>query len=126
MAAVSSKSFRRIPPRTPLVRATRTSKFGGTRMTTDKLRPVHPQEEADDFRRFHNLELSPEEFAARHGHEFAMFPFHQNRYQRPGMTEWVQQLAQVFFAPGLPDRLRRLRERYLTPEEIERVEEYER
>jgi hypothetical protein len=95
-------------------------------MGTSELRPVHPQQEEDDIRRFHNLELPPEEFAARHGHEFAMFSFHQYRYCRAGMTEWVQQLAEVFFAPGLPERLRRLRERYLTPEEIERVEEYER
>jgi len=42
------------------------------------------------------------------------------------MTEWVQQLAEIFFAPDLPKRLRLLRERYLTPEEIQEVEAYER
>lgn len=95
-------------------------------MSSDGLRLVSPEEEESHLQRFHNLDFSPEEFAARYGHEFAMFPYHEYRYRRLGMTEWVQQLANVFFAPGLPERLRQLRERYLTPEEIQRVDEYER
>jgi hypothetical protein len=95
-------------------------------MKTDELRLVSPEQEETDLRLFRNLELSPEEFAARYGHEFAMFNFDKYRYRRSGMTEWVQQLAKVFLAPGLPERLRRLRDRYLTSEEIQRAEEYER
>ena len=95
-------------------------------MSSAELRPVHTDQEESDLRLFRNLEFSPEEFAARFGHEFAMFNFDQYRYQRPGMIEWVQELAKVFFAPGLPERLRQLRERYLTAQEIQRVEEYER
>jgi hypothetical protein len=92
-----------------------------------KMRLVPPEEwEDDDFRRFRNLELSPEEFAARYGHEFVMFNYHKRHYDRPGMNEWVQKLAQVFLAPGLPERLRRLREKYMTEEEIRQAEEYER
>jgi hypothetical protein len=72
------------------------------------------------------LELSPEEFAARYAHDFAMFSFHEYRYRRPGMTEWVQEPAKIFFDQDLPMRLRQLREKYLTPEEIERVEAIER
>lgn len=88
---------------------------------------VPPEEwEEMDFKLFRKLELSPEEFAARHGHEFATFNFHERRYRRAGMNEWVQQLAELFLAPGLPERLRRLREKYLTPEEIRQAEEYER
>jgi hypothetical protein len=99
-------------------------------MSSDKLpelRRVPPEEWEDlDFNLFRKLELSPEEFAARYGHEFALFNFHERRYLRPGMNEWVQQLAELFLAPGLPERLRRLREKYLTPEEIRYAEEYER
>ena len=47
-------------------------------------------------------------------------------YEKPGMNEWVQQPAELFLAPGLPERLRRLREKYLTAEEIRQAEEYER
>jgi len=74
-------------------------------MSSDNLQSVHPEQEEADLRLFRNLEFSPEEFAARYGHEFAMFPFHQYRYRRPGMIEWVQKLAKVFFAPGLPMRV---------------------
>jgi hypothetical protein len=95
-------------------------------MSIDELRLVSADQEEADLRLFRNLELPPEEFAARYGHEFAMFNFDKYRYRRPGMNEWVQALAEVFLAPGLAERLRRLRERYLTPEEIQRAEEYER
>lgn len=72
------------------------------------------------------LDLSAEEFAARFGHEFAMFSFDQHRYRTPGMTEWVDRLAAFFFAADLAGRLRAAREKYLTPEEISRVEAHER
>ena len=85
-------------------------------------------EEAEewDLKLFRNLELSPEEFAARHGHEFAMFNFHTRTYKTPGMNEWIRQLAELFFAPDLPARLKKLRAKYLTADEIRGVEEYER
>ena len=79
-----------------------------------------------DLKLFRELKYSPEEFAARYGHEFAMFSFHERHYSRPGMNEWVHALAEIFLAPGLPERLRRLREKYLTPEEIRQAEEFER
>jgi hypothetical protein len=72
------------------------------------------------------LDLSAEEFAARFAHEFAMFNFDRFQYRTPGMTEWVDRLAAFFFAPDLPTRLRAVREKYLAPEEIARVEAHER
>ena len=72
------------------------------------------------------LDLSAEEFAARFAHEFALFNFYNYQYRTPGMTEWVDSLAAFFFAPDLPARLRALREKYLSPEEIARVEAHER
>jgi hypothetical protein len=92
-----------------------------------EVRRVPPEQwEEADFQLFQRLELTPEEFAARHGHKLATFNFHTHHYQRPGMNEWVQELAEVFLAPGLPERLRSLREKYLTPEEIRQAEEFER
>ena len=72
------------------------------------------------------LDLSAEEFAARFGHQFALFNFARYRYQTPGMTHWVDQLSDFFFAPDLPARLRAVREKYLTSDEIARVEAHER
>jgi hypothetical protein len=71
------------------------------------------------------LDLSAEEFAARFGHEFALFSFDNYQYRTPGMTEWVDALAAFFFADDLPMRLRAARQKYLTPEEIARFEAYE-
>jgi hypothetical protein len=42
------------------------------------------------------------------------------------MTEWVDALSAFLFADDLPRRLRAAREKYLTPEEIARVEECDR
>jgi hypothetical protein len=44
----------------------------------------------------------------------------------PGMTAWVDQLAAFFCAPDLIGRLRAVRERYLSAEEIEKVEAFDR
>ena len=89
-------------------------------------RLTREESEEADFKLFRELKLSPEEFAARYGHEFAMFSFHERDYQRPGMNEWVRELAAFFFAPNLPERLRRVREKYLTADEIRHAEEHER
>ena len=72
------------------------------------------------------LELSTEEFAARHGHEFAMFNFDAYCYATPGMTAGVDQLAAFLFAPDLQTRLRSARVRFLSAKEIEDVEAFER
>lgn len=71
------------------------------------------------------LELSAEEFAAREGHNFALFNFDNYRYRTPGMTQWVDNLAAYFFAPDLPGRLRAAREKYLSPTEIAEIEAFE-
>jgi hypothetical protein len=84
--------------------------------------PKYEQHASSLFR----FDLSAEEFAARFAHEFVLFNFDRFRYRTPGMTEWVDRLAAFFFAEDLPGRLRAARVKYLTPEEIARVEAHER
>jgi hypothetical protein len=84
-----------------------------------------PEYEKEALTRF-RLDLSAEEFAARFGHQFAMFNFDGYTYRTAGMTEWVDQLSAFFFADDLAGRLRDARERYLTQDEIVRVEAFER
>ena len=84
-----------------------------------------PEAEQDALSRF-RLDMPVEEFAARFGHQFAMFNFDGYTYRTSGMTEWIDQLSAFFFADDLPKRLRAVRERYLTQEEIDRVEAFER
>lgn len=86
---------------------------------------------ADAGREAHALELfrldmSPDEYAARFGHEFAMFSFDDHRYSRPALTLWIQRLADIFFKRHGAPSLRELREKFLTPSEIEAAEQHEK
>src|SRR5687768_4043967 len=58
----------------------------------DHLPLAPPGLEADAARRF-RTELSPDEYAARFGHDFVLFSYHDYRYRQPGLTEWVQRLG---------------------------------
>lgn len=86
---------------------------------------------ADPGRENHALELfrldmTPDEYAARFGHQFAMFSFDDFRYTRPGLTEWVQRLGDIFFKRNGAPTLGQLRQQFLSPEEIEAAERFER
>ncbi len=65
-------------------------------MTFDHLPLADAGREAHALELFH-LEMTPEEYAARFGHEFALFSFDEFRYSRPGLAEWVQRLGDIFF-----------------------------
>lgn len=87
--------------------------------------PLAPEEYEDDLLEGYRRGLSVEEFAARFAHHFLMFPHYQYSYREPGLTQWVQELAGFFFQADLPTALRLAREKFLEPDEIKRVEEYE-
>jgi hypothetical protein len=72
------------------------------------------------------LEMLPDEYAARFGHRFAPFAFDYYRYSYPGLTEWVQHVADILFGRNGAPSLHRVRERFLMPAEIAAAEEEER
>jgi hypothetical protein len=65
-----------------------------------------------------DLQMSPEEYAARHAHEWGCFSFHRYRYQDPALGAWVRRLGEILLTDGEVERCRR---RLLTPEELARV-----
>ena len=71
------------------------------------------------------LDMSPDEYAARFGHEFAMFSWDDFRYSRPELTLWIQRLGDIFFKRHDAPSLKELRQRFLTPSEIEAAEQHE-
>lgn len=109
-------------PRWPSASLLNAATLGG-RMDERPL--ASPDYERDALSRF-RVDMSTEEFAARFAHQFALFNFDRYRYRTPGLTEWVDQLSAFFFAADLPRRLRAVREKYLTPDELARVEAFER
>lgn len=94
-------------------------------MPFDHLPLADPGREAHALALF-RLDMTPEEYAARFGHEFALFSFDDFRYTEPGLTEWVQRLGDIFFKRNGAPTLQQLREQFLSPAEIETVEQHER
>jgi len=65
-----------------------------------------------------DLQQSPEEYAARHAHEWGCFSFHEYRYQDPALGAWVRRLGEILFTEG---EVERCRQRFLTPPELTEV-----
>ena len=88
----------------------------------DDLPLADPGREAD-ARRMFPLDISPEEYAARHAHEWYCFSFDDFRYRDPAVERWIHRLGDILFrregAPALDD----LRARYLSDKERKAIEE---
>jgi hypothetical protein len=69
-----------------------------------------------------DLKMTPEEYAARHGHEWACFALHRYRYRDPALGNWIRRLAEVLFTAG---ELERCQQYFLTPQELQGVRERE-
>jgi hypothetical protein len=93
----------------------------GRTMSFDDLPMADPEREKLALDRF-RLDMSPDEYAARFGHEFALFSFDEYRYAKPGLTEWVQRLGDIFFGRNGAPTLGELRKRYLSSAEIAAAE----
>lgn len=63
--------------------------------------------------------LSPEEWAARHGHTLGSSSFADYRYAARGLDDWIQRVHAVLRSPAL---LRRCRETFLTQAELDQIE----
>lgn len=72
------------------------------------------------------LDMTPEEYAARLGHEWVSFSFDEHRYSAPGLTDWIQRVGDIFFGRNGAPGLRELRERFLTSAEVAAAEARER
>lgn len=65
-----------------------------------------------------HLQKTPEEYAARHAHEWGCFSFHRCRFRDPALGAWVRRLGEIFDSG---EELERCRAAYLTAEEIAEV-----
>jgi len=81
--------------------------------------PVEPFGEEGDWivRQFFSpadLELTPEEYAARHAHVWGCFSLHRYRFQDPQLGGWVRRLGEILLSDS---DLEQCRQRFLTPSE---------
>lgn len=65
-----------------------------------------------------DLRLTPEEYAARHGHRWGCFSYHLYRYRDQALGAWVRRLGEIL---SDDDELERCRQRFLTPQELAAV-----
>lgn len=86
----------------------------------------HTDEQGDwiahQFLSASDLQSSPEEYAARHAHEWGTFSLHLHRYDDPALGDWVRRLGEILFTPG---EVERCRERFLTADERVTIRERE-
>lgn len=65
-----------------------------------------------------DLQLSPEEYVARHAHGWGCFSFHLYRYRDPALGAWVRRVGELLFSDA---EVERCRERFLSPKEAAEV-----
>ena len=70
-----------------------------------------------------DLRMSPEEYAARHAHQWGCFSLHQYQYADPLLGAWVRRLGEILSSEEEVERCRR---RFLTAEELAAVRREER
>ena len=63
------------------------------------------------------LDLSAEEYAARHAHQMACFSFDDYRFSDARLDAWIQRLGDILFERNGAPSLDELRRRFLTEEE---------
>lgn len=62
--------------------------------------------------------MSPEEYAARHAHQWGCFSLHQYRYADPALEAWVRRLGEILISKA---EIEKYRHRFLTAEELASV-----
>ena len=91
-------------------------------MSSTTGRPHAPQLREEAARDLFPVELSPEEYAARHAHEWACFSFDDYQYSDPRLDAWIQRLGEILFQRTGAPAIAELRARFLTSSEIAEIE----
>jgi hypothetical protein len=88
--------------------------------------PVADADLEEAAKRLFPFEMSPEEYAARHAHQWYCFSMDDYRYADARIERWIHRLGDILFQRDGAPSVRELREQYLTKEEREIVEAKER
>ncbi|MBX9585157.1 MAG: hypothetical protein K2X87_33030 [Gemmataceae bacterium] len=69
-----------------------------------------------------DLRLTPEEYVARHAHEWGCFSYHLYPYRDPVLGTWVRRVGELLSTDG---EVERCRAEFLTPAELAEVRRQE-
>jgi hypothetical protein len=89
-------------------------------------RPRAPLDYDAQARRMFPLDLSPEEYAARHAHQWGVFSFDEYRYSDERLDAWIQRFGDIFFRRNGAPSIHEFRQRFLTEEERAAIAQRER
>ncbi len=90
-------------------------------MDEDALPLADPSREAHAIELF-PLDMSPDEYAARHGHHWMTFSFDDYSYRNDDLSRWIQRLGNILFRRNGAPSLAELRAMHLSANENERIE----
>lgn len=79
---------------------------------------AYPALEKDAMNLFPYKSMTPEEYAAREGHNWGCFSFGSYIYENSEFNEWIHTLDDIFFSKN---GIKHAREKYLTKEEIAEI-----
>ncbi len=69
-----------------------------------------------------DLQMSPEEYAARYAHLWGNFSLHQHRYADPVLGTWIRRLGEVLASE---EEVARCRRRFLSSDELAAIQRAE-
>ena len=84
--------------------------------TPNETRPLAAPEYEQNAHELFPISMSPEEYVARFGSGWACCSFPSYSYRDKELDAWLQKFDELMSIPGIIDKLR---EQFLTPEEIE-------
>lgn len=90
-------------------------------MNTDD-KPLATIEYEEWMRDIFPLEMSPEEYVARHAHQWGCFSGANYSYRDARLQAWIYRFYQIMVEPGAQERCRK---QFLSVEEIEQIHKEE-
>ena len=84
--------------------------------------PIADPGREEDARKLFPLDMSPDEYAARHAHNWYCFSFDAYRYCDERLERWIHRLGDILFQREGAPSLAELRRQYLTGEERAAIE----
>ena len=81
-------------------------------------KPLASVEYEERMKALFAVAMTPEEYAARHGHRWASFSGTDYRYRDPHLQNWIERFFRAMTEPGAVERHRK---QFLSSDEIEQI-----
>lgn len=83
--------------------------------------PLAPEDMEQNAREIFPTDMAPEEFAAKDGYGWLGFTFADYSYRDKALETWIHKVGHIIRSPEL---FKQCQQKYLTPAEQKRMQEY--